>query len=71
MPAYDYACQSCGHRFEVRQSMSDAPISQCPQCQQDTAKRQFSASGVIFKGSGFYVNDSKSSSSCGDSKCGA
>lgn len=64
MPTYDYECQSCGHTTEVFQSISEDPITTCPQCGEDELKRLISAGvGIIFKGSGFYVTDSKKGSS--------
>ena len=62
MPVYAYKCKSCGHQLEVRQSFSDAPLSECPQCGGELRK-QFNSVGVVFKGSGFYRNDSRSSGS--------
>ena len=62
MPAYDYKCNSCGHRFEERQSFYADPVATCPECQSD-ASRQFVAVPIVFKGSGFYVNDYGKSSS--------
>jgi putative FmdB family regulatory protein len=59
MPAYDYACEQCGHLFELRQSFTDDPISICPECG-GRVRRLFSAPRIIFKGSGWYINDSKS-----------
>lgn len=56
MPAYDYKCNACGHRFEERQSFYDDPIANCPLCESE-ASRQFVAVPIVFKGSGFYVND--------------
>ena len=59
MPTYDYACQDCGHEFEVFQSMKDEALTACPSCA-GRVKRHFGGgTGVIFKGSGFYINDSK------------
>lgn len=61
MPNYDYECKSCGHNFEEFQSMSDAPLKKCPSCGKRTLRRLIGGgSGIIFRGSGFYVNDSKS-----------
>jgi len=56
LPAYDYKCNSCGHRFEERQSFYDDPVANCPICPSE-ASRQFVAVPIVFKGSGFYVND--------------
>jgi len=61
MPTYDYHCDACGHQFEAFQSMKDDALTMCPQCAQDALRRIITGgAGVIFKGSGFYVNDSKS-----------
>ena len=56
MPIYEYVCRSCRHRFEVRQSIADDPISSCPQCGQAVTK-VISAPAIMFKGSGWYVTD--------------
>ncbi|HRX15596.1 MAG TPA: zinc ribbon domain-containing protein [Spirochaetota bacterium] len=63
MPTYDYKCQDCGHVFEAFQSMSADPLEKCEKCG-GTVKRIIGAgAGIIFKGSGFYVNDYKSGKS--------
>jgi putative FmdB family regulatory protein len=62
MPIYDYACESCGHRFDVTQRFSDDPIKVCPECGQ-AVRRVFHPAGIIFKGSGFYINDSRKTGS--------
>jgi putative FmdB family regulatory protein len=59
MPTYDYVCQDCGHEFEAFQSMKDDPLTACPSCQGKVKRRIGGGTGVIFKGSGFYINDSK------------
>lgn len=59
MPSYEYECRACGHSFERTQSMSDEPIKVCPECGKDVRRVIFGGSGVIFRGSGFYVNDAK------------
>ncbi len=56
MPRYDYRCTGCGHQFELRQSFSAATIQECPECGADS-NRRIHAPPVIFKGSGWYVND--------------
>ena len=56
MPRYDYRCTACGHQFELRQSFSAATVQECPECGADS-NRKFHAPPVIFKGSGWYVND--------------
>lgn len=58
MPTYEYECQECGHRFEAFQSMSDEPLTECEKCNGPVKRLIFGGTGVIFKGSGFYVNDS-------------
>ena len=55
MPVYEYGCEA-GHRFEVKQSFSDAPITTCQVCSLPVTKL-ISASGISFKGSGWYVTD--------------
>ena len=58
MPTYQYACRECGHAFEQVQSFSDDTLTVCPECQ-GTLRKVFNAVGVVFKGSGFYRNDSR------------
>jgi putative FmdB family regulatory protein len=71
MPTYDYECSSCGHAFEAFQSMSDAPLSSCPECGKAVRRLIGGGMGIIFKGSGFYKNDSRSSSKTPASKAAA
>ncbi|MBZ0320603.1 MAG: zinc ribbon domain-containing protein [Anaerolineae bacterium] len=60
MPLYAYQCRTCGHEFETRQSFHDAPLTDCPNCQTKNAVfRVIQAAGVVFKGSGWYITDSK------------
>jgi putative FmdB family regulatory protein len=59
MPTYEYECRSCGADFDVFQSMSDAPITVCPSCGSSVRRKINGGTGVIFKGSGFYKNDSR------------
>lgn len=60
MPTYDYVCSDCGHQFEAFQAMKDQPLKDCPECSQPHLRRIIGGgTGVIFKGSGFYINDSK------------
>jgi putative FmdB family regulatory protein len=56
VPVYEYVCQSCQHRFEVKQKMSDPPLSSCTHCGQPVSK-VISASAIMFKGGGWYVTD--------------
>jgi len=57
MPTYEYECKVCGHAFEVFQAMSDQPLKDCPKCGKEVRRLIFGGTGVIFKGSGFYVTD--------------
>jgi putative FmdB family regulatory protein len=66
MPTYQYACTSCGERLEVVQKFSDDPLTECPTCG-GTLRKVFSPVGVVFKGSGFYKTDSRSSKSSSSS----
>jgi len=56
MPLYEYQCDNCGHRFEVIQKFSDAPVAVCPKCGGPVTKL-FSSPAIQFKGSGFYITD--------------
>lgn len=62
MPTYVYACKDCGHAMEVVQSFSDGALTICPECQ-GALRKKFNSVGVVFKGSGFYRNDSRSTTS--------
>jgi putative FmdB family regulatory protein len=62
MPTYEYVCASCGNDFDVFQSMSDDPLKVCPTCGGAVRRKINGGTGVIFKGSGFYKNDSRKSS---------
>jgi putative FmdB family regulatory protein len=64
VPTYQYSCTECGHFFEQFQSFSEDSLSTCPQCQ-GRLRKVFNAVGVVFKGSGFYRTDSRSSSGDG------
>ncbi|OOG41162.1 FmdB family zinc ribbon protein [Polaromonas sp. A23] len=57
MPIYAYKCESCGHSKDVLQKMSDAPLTDCPQCGAAAFKKQLTAAGFQLKGSGWYVTD--------------
>ncbi|MFI5531582.1 FmdB family zinc ribbon protein [Kitasatospora sp. NPDC051853] len=62
MPTYQYQCTQCGHGLEAVQKFTDEALTTCPDCQ-GKLRKVFSAVGVVFKGSGFYRTDSRSSSS--------
>ena len=57
MPTYDYICKKCDHTFEYFQTMSDAPLENCPKCKGKVRRLVSGGSGLIFKGSGFYLTD--------------
>jgi len=59
VPTYAYACKECGHRFDIVQAFSDDALTTCPECG-GTLKKVWGSVGVVFKGSGFYRNDSRS-----------
>jgi|SRR5690349_873858 putative FmdB family regulatory protein len=58
MPTYEYLCKTCGHRFETWQKMSDEPLTVCPNCGAEIHRVLF-ATGVVFKGSGFYSTETR------------
>ena len=60
MPIYEYICTECDHAHEVLQKMNDAPLSECPACDQPTLKKKISAAGFRLSGSGWYETDFKS-----------
>src|SRR5512136_1657339 len=64
MPVYEYECEQCGVRFERLQRMSEAALTDCPECG-GHIHRVMQPVGVIFKGSGFYVTDNRGRSSTG------
>ncbi len=59
MPIYEYQCKQCLHQEDKLQKLSDAPLTQCPQCHQASFERLVSAAGFQLKGSGWYVTDFK------------
>ena len=72
MPTYVYACDSCGTQFERFQSFKDEPLRTCPSCA-GAVRRVFQPVGIVFKGSGWYVTDSRKSNSAtvsGDDSAG-
>jgi putative FmdB family regulatory protein len=78
MPIYAYRCDHCGFQQDVLRKLSDPPLSVCPQCGQDTFKKQVTAAGFQLKGSGWYVTDfrnpatkeGKGDAKSGDEKAG-
>ena len=67
MPIYEYECLTCGTTFEKRQSFSEPPEADCPEGHGET-RRLLSAPAIVFKGSGFYINDSKGSKQSANGK---
>ncbi|ADC61667.1 FmdB family zinc ribbon protein [Allochromatium vinosum] len=65
MPIYEYRCEHCGHELEKMQKISDAPLTDCPECGQPALKKLISAAGFRLKGGGWYETDFKKS---GDKK---
>ena len=65
MPMYAYACKDCGHAFDIQQSFSDDSLTVCPECGGGLRKK-FNSVGVVFKGSGFYRNDSRATTTSTD-----
>src|SRR6266567_9206251 len=62
MPIYEYACKECGQKFEKMQPITAEPLKECPNCGKSAIHRVFHPVGVIFKGSGWYITDSRNSS---------
>ena len=65
MPTYQYACTECGHDLEAVQSFTDDALNECPVCH-GRLRKVFGAVGIVFKGSGFYRNDSRDKKAAGD-----
>jgi putative FmdB family regulatory protein len=61
MPTYDYRCRKCGHRFELFHSIKDDTIKRCPRCKGRADRMISGGAGILFKGSGFYATDYRSS----------
>ena len=62
MPVYVYHCADCGFQFEQQQKFSDNPLKKCPECGNSSLHKVYSPVGIIYKGSGFYSTDHRSSS---------
>lgn len=62
MPTYSYACTACGHTFDIRQSFTDESLTVCPECE-GRLRKVLGNVGVVFKGSGFYRTDSRTTAS--------
>jgi len=59
MPIYEYMCDKCGHTFDQLQKINEAPITLCPVCANNTARRLISAAAFQLKGTGWYATDFK------------
>jgi putative FmdB family regulatory protein len=59
MPIYEYRCEACGHEYEALQKISDAPLTECPECGKPELKKVLSAAGFRLKGGGWYETDFK------------
>ncbi|ARU05603.1 FmdB family transcriptional regulator [Comamonas serinivorans] len=57
MPIYAYKCADCGHAFDALQKISDAPLTECPQCHAQALHKQLTAAGFQLKGNGWYATD--------------
>ncbi len=62
MPVYVYHCDECDFQFEQQQKFTDKPLKRCPECGKESLHKVYSPVGVIYKGSGFYSTDHRSSS---------
>ena len=62
MPIYTYRCDSCGVEFERHQFFHDEPLKTCPECRKKSLRKVITPTKIIFKGSGFYATDHRSSS---------
>lgn len=70
MPTYQYACTECGEQLEAVQSFSDPALTECPNCH-GKLRKVFNSVGIVFKGSGFYRNDSRSGTVSAEKSAGS
>lgn len=60
MPTYTYRCNNCEYQFDIKQRMAEDPLTDCPECKtENTLRKVLNSVGIVFKGSGFYVTDSR------------
>jgi putative FmdB family regulatory protein len=59
MPIYEYRCGSCGHQQEFLRKVTDAPLTECPECKKPSFSKMVTAAGFQLKGSGWYATDFK------------
>lgn len=62
MPNYSYQCDKCKYQFDIHQDFSEDSLTVCPECGQEALLKIYRPARIMFKGSGFYVNDNKTSS---------
>jgi len=69
VPTYTYACTECGHAFDIRQSFTDDPLTDCPECADGAGRlrKVIHPVGIAFKGSGFYKTDSRTAAKAASS----
>lgn len=67
MPTYAYRCRDCGHQFDIFQKFSEDSLTVCPTCE-GSIRRVIQPTGIVFKGTGFYINDSRNSPKSGTDK---
>ncbi len=60
MPTYEYKCRDCGEKFDEFQKITDPPLTRCPSCGGEIDRLISGGSGIMFKGSGFYITDYRS-----------
>ncbi len=70
MPLYEYKCRACGAVTDIRHGFEESVSSPCPSCGSDQLSRVFNPAGIVFKGSGFYVTDSRKGTESGGSSDG-
>ncbi len=58
MPTYAYRCTACSHKFDIFQKFTDEALTDCPECE-SPLRKVFQPVGIVFKGSGWYINDSR------------
>jgi putative FmdB family regulatory protein len=68
MPIYTYRCENCGIQFDRRLHFDDKPLITCPECSKESLRKVYLPVGIVFKGSGFYTTDHRSSSGQGSAK---
>ena len=68
MPIYVYRCENCGFQFEQQQKFSDKPLKICPECELESLRKVYVPVGIVFKGSGFYSTDNRSTTGLAQSK---